>query len=451
MTLKEFLGAFRWDGIATEVVRVVEDMYHLDESCPNWFVGWSANGGRNDFEVKPFEEAEAHKMWLAKEYKGEKAMVAEAKKFRAFYAYDEDAMFWEIEEKFEQCKDKAGIDRVLGKILRPFNDFLMQYYLIPEMISNDRELKELEALTEPTATDKANIEYHKRQMAWLNFRVRKLEDLLFERTTVYDDGSVTYWLSEINRIVGRFGDRLYSLLLTYQIDLNKVQQEKGIFLRPYYNIANTAGYLTRAEAKRYIAALQGGVAPSDGQQPTGTGRQLLPVSSAKESRTNVCERMRTDANVCHSMPQHTTAYHSMPKMPQHTTAYHSMPKMPQHTTEYQQDTTEIPTINGTNLERTVFGNALQMGYMSLENGCYQWKKSKALLAYMCGRLYCDDSVTGADSYHTGEYIKGCRQLPATAVKRLFGVDVANNRCVMKQLPRGSWTVDELFKDKGANK
>ncbi len=440
MTLKEFLEAFRWYGIATEVVVLVEDVYHLGEVCPNWFVGRSANGDRNGFELRPCKDAEAHKMWLVKENEEAAMAVVAAAGVKEFCAsYNEEALFREIEEKLEQCKDKAGIDRVLGKILRPFNDFLMQYYLVPEFLSHYKALRELKALTEPTAADKAQIEYHERHLAWLDFRAVELEELLYKRATVDDDTSVTYWLREINRIVGRFGDRLYSLLLTYQIDLNKVQHEMGIFLKPYYDIEDTAPYLTLAEAKRHIAALQGGVAPSDGQQPTGTGRQLLPVSSANGDSTNGYDRMQTYANACHSMQQHATAYHSMPKMPQHTT-------------EYQQDTTEIPTINGTNQERTVFGNALQKEYMSLENGCYRWKESKALLAYMCGRLYCGDRVKEDEVTYKEDYIKGSTQLPATAVKRLFnGADVANNRYRLNAPPKDHRKVDELFKSTEANK
>ena len=119
----------------------------------------------------------------------------------------------------------------------------------------------------------------------------------------------------------------------------------------------------------------------------------------------------------------------------------------------KQETTAstIPTINDTDKEKLVFGNALQKQYMSLNNGSYKWTLTKSLLAYMCGRLYCGDRIKEDNSDYSQKYIKGNTQMPAQEVKALFGVDVASNRYSIKAPPRNSWKVDELFKDKGASK
>ena len=111
----------------------------------------------------------------------------------------------------------------------------------------------------------------------------------------------------------------------------------------------------------------------------------------------------------------------------------------------------IPTINDTDKEKLVFGNALQKQYMSLNNGSYKWTLKKSLLAYMCGRLYCGDRIKEDKIDYSQKYIKGNTQMPAQEVKALFGVDVASNRYSIKAPPRNSWKVDELFKDKGASK
>ena len=116
----------------------------------------------------------------------------------------------------------------------------------------------------------------------------------------------------------------------------------------------------------------------------------------------------------------------------------------------QPDQPPIPTIKDSDKEKLVFGNALQKQYMSLTNGCYKWHLSKALLAYMCGRLYCGDRVKEVDNDHI-KYHKGYTQLPAKEVNRLFGVKVASNRYSIKSTPRSYWKVDELFKDNGASK
>lgn len=112
---------------------------------------------------------------------------------------------------------------------------------------------------------------------------------------------------------------------------------------------------------------------------------------------------------------------------------------------------KILTINDTDREREVFGNALKKQYMTLHNGSYKWVLSKSLLAYMCGRLYCGDRIREDTNDYNSKYIKGSNQMPAREVKALFGVDVASNRYSIKTPPRNSWKVDELFKRNGASK
>ena len=44
----------------------------------------------------------------------------------------------------------------------------------------------------------------------------------------------------------------------------------------------------------------------------------------------------------------------------------------------------------TSLARTIFAKAIEAGYMEEVGSHYSWKGTKALLAYMCGRIYCGD-------------------------------------------------------------
>lgn len=44
----------------------------------------------------------------------------------------------------------------------------------------------------------------------------------------------------------------------------------------------------------------------------------------------------------------------------------------------------------TELARKIFARAIENGYMTIEGKHYKWKESKVLLAYMCGRIYCED-------------------------------------------------------------
>lgn len=136
---------------------------------------------------------------------------------------------------------------------------------------------------------------------------------------------------------------------------------------------------------------------------------------------------------------------------QTTDAQSLNPEPQQEQPEPEQTASTIPTINDTDKEKLVFGNALQKQYMSLKNGCYKWTLTKSLLAYMCGRLYCGDKIKEDSSDYSQKYIKGNTQMPAKEVKALFGVDVASNRYSIKAPPRNSWKVDELFKSNGASK
>lgn len=144
--------------------------------------------------------------------------------------------------------------------------------------------------------------------------------------------------------------------------------------------------------------------------------------------------------------------------PEQTTDAQSLnPEPEQAAPEPQQEHTEptastIPTINDTDNEKLVFGNALQKQYMTLQEGCYKWTLTKSLLAYMCGRLYCGDRIKEDKTDYTKEYVKGNTQMPAQEVKTLFGgADVASNRYSIKAPPRNSWKVDELFKSNGASR
>lgn len=44
----------------------------------------------------------------------------------------------------------------------------------------------------------------------------------------------------------------------------------------------------------------------------------------------------------------------------------------------------------TELARKVFAKAIENGYMTIDGKHYKWHKNKVLLAYMCGRIYCED-------------------------------------------------------------
>ncbi len=134
--------------------------------------------------------------------------------------------------------------------------------------------------------------------------------------------------------------------------------------------------------------------------------------------------------------------HDVPK------ASESKEKEPQrgHT---EQDAQKIPTLGGYEKEELVFSRAIKKGYMTLDaSGHYEWHKSKSLLAYMLGRIYCKDRVM-RDNEGNAYLSKKKARFPRQRVKELFGADIAHNRWELKDSgapPSGYGEIDALFKD-----
>ena len=51
---------------------------------------------------------------------------------------------------------------------------------------------------------------------------------------------------------------------------------------------------------------------------------------------------------------------------------------------------KLPTRLDTEVARKVFSRAIDAGYIIVEGDHYVWTETKVLLAYMCGRIYCED-------------------------------------------------------------
>lgn len=110
----------------------------------------------------------------------------------------------------------------------------------------------------------------------------------------------------------------------------------------------------------------------------------------------------------------------------------------------------LPTINGTEAERKVFARAIQNGYMELlDNGTYKWNRTKSLLGYMCGKLYCGDRVR-TNASGNKELTRGVNGFPMMDCRTLFAIDVAKSRTQQfntEAIPNGYELIDYLFKDK----
>jgi hypothetical protein len=107
----------------------------------------------------------------------------------------------------------------------------------------------------------------------------------------------------------------------------------------------------------------------------------------------------------------------------------------------------IPEELQTDEAKAIFAKAIKAGLMeSTKTGLYQWKKSTALLAYMCGRLYCGDKIV-KDIAGDDVIQRGCDYFPETDLNRLFqtkNLGQSHQQLKNKRPPRGHECVDDLF-------
>lgn len=100
------------------------------------------------------------------------------------------------------------------------------------------------------------------------------------------------------------------------------------------------------------------------------------------------------------------------------------------------------------LAKIMFTKAIEKGFMTESGSHYQWneKESKALLAYMCGRIYCGDMPEHYDSYDIWK-IGRVKSFPDTALNELFQEkELARSRStrINHTTPYNSTVIDEMI-------
>lgn len=90
------------------------------------------------------------------------------------------------------------------------------------------------------------------------------------------------------------------------------------------------------------------------------------------------------------------------------------------TSEDEQEVFTLPVNLATPLARTVFGKCISEGLITVKEGHYQWNgQSKALLAYMCGKIYCEDYTVFQKTDRKNYWKQGTPAFPDTALNSLF--------------------------------
>lgn len=103
----------------------------------------------------------------------------------------------------------------------------------------------------------------------------------------------------------------------------------------------------------------------------------------------------------------------------------------------------------TPLARTVFAKAIEAGYMEEANSHYSWKGTKALLAYMCGRIYCGDTPEYSKIDRKSFWKFGTGLFPDTELNALFeqtGIGQSRQNRRDMAVPADAGEIDILFSD-----
>ena len=104
----------------------------------------------------------------------------------------------------------------------------------------------------------------------------------------------------------------------------------------------------------------------------------------------------------------------------------------------------------TPLARAVFAKAVEAGYMEEDCSHYRWRKgTKALLAYMCGRIYCGDVPEYSELDRKSFWKFGNGLFPDAELNALFeqtGIGQSRQNRRDMPVPANAGEIDKLFSD-----
>lgn len=95
--------------------------------------------------------------------------------------------------------------------------------------------------------------------------------------------------------------------------------------------------------------------------------------------------------------------------------------------------------------RRLFKKAIEAGLMEKSEKGFKWKKSNALLAYFCGKIYCGDTLEREGVTNEEKVKRGSGFFPDTQLSSLFNVrNLGQSRLQLDNPPRGRESIDVLF-------
>ena len=108
----------------------------------------------------------------------------------------------------------------------------------------------------------------------------------------------------------------------------------------------------------------------------------------------------------------------------------------------------LPTELDKGNARDIFDKAIKAGFININNnGTLKWNKTKVLLSYLCGRIYCNDFIK-TDDFGENPTWRQSGTLPNAELCKLFNLDKdlnpSRNKLLSGNPPKGYDIIDSLF-------
>ena len=294
---RKFFEAFKWGGVVDKCIDWMRYTYNLPPMKPR--------ASTKEKEETP-EQREGKEKW-DKYYR--ETLPKEI--LEATEAFDDSVircmdspLMDEIEANLNDCQTDAQRERYLFSLLKPFGEspsgcgIARVYEPTAELnqlkkairdcekdkafwqtLPEDEQLKNVNG--EPSGTPKEQIEAcnsmckrYQEQIDWVLYVNHQFIDLTC--TDKDKEGSVERCLSAFVGVMTMYANRLDALLLTYGIDLLRLQRESGLYLKDHRLITDVDSYIGSFElAQRYIDALLKEPQPEQANNGQTTDAQSL--------------------------------------------------------------------------------------------------------------------------------------------------------------------------------
>lgn len=316
----KFFEAFKWGGVVDKCIDWIRYTYNLPPVNPR--------ASTKDREETP-EQIKAKDKWdkYYRETLPKEILEATEAFDDSVIMYMDSPLMDEIEANLNDCQTDAQRERYLFSLLKPFGEspsgcgIARVYEPTAELnqlkeaikdcerdkafwqtLPEDEQLKNVNG--EPSGTPKEKIEAcnsmckrYQEQIDWVLYVNHQFIDLTC--TDKDKEGSVERCLSAFVDVKVMFANRLDAMLLTYGIDLLRLQRESGLYLKDHRLITDVDSYIGSMElAQRYIDALPKEPQPEQANSGQTTDAQSLnPEPQQMELKDLLPNKLKADEAV----------------------------------------------------------------------------------------------------------------------------------------------------------